>query len=84
MTTHDIELTEAAAADIHSKVHRQALSRGGSDASCAASHGLLARCFTLAFLAENSHGYEITHRDSLSNLARLTGAVLERLTGMKK
>jgi putative aminopeptidase FrvX len=83
MTTHDIELTEKAASDKRLKVHRQALSRGGSDASCAASHGLLARCFTLAFLAENSHGYEITHRDSVVNLSRLTCAVLERLTGMK-
>ncbi len=83
MTVRDIEITEHAAADVNLKVHRQALSRGGSDASCAASHGLLARCFTLAFLAENSHGYEITHKDSLVNLAKLSGALLERLTGMK-
>jgi putative aminopeptidase FrvX len=82
MTVHDIELTEKAASDVKLKVHRQALSRGGSDASCAASHGLLAKCFTLAFLAENSHGFEITHKDSVVNLAKLTGALLERLTGI--
>jgi putative aminopeptidase FrvX len=82
MTVRDIELTEKAAEDVKLKVYRQALSRGGSDASCAASHGLLARCFTLAFLAENSHGYEITHRDAVVNLAKLTGSLLERLTGL--
>jgi len=83
MAVKDIELTEKAAEDVNLKVHRQALTRGGSDASCAASHGLLARCFTLAFLAENSHVYEITHKDSVVNLARLTEAVLGRLTGIK-
>jgi putative aminopeptidase FrvX len=82
MTPRDIEITEHAASDIGLQVHRQALSRGGSYASCATSHGLLARCFTLAFLAENSHGYEITHRDSIVNLAKLTGALLDRLTGI--
>ena len=80
MQASDIELVARAAKDIGQKPHWQALSRGGSDASCAASHGLLARPFTLAFGAENSHGYEITHRDAVSNLAELTLAVLERLT----
>jgi putative aminopeptidase FrvX len=84
MTTQDIELTETSALDVNIKVYRQALSRGGSDASCATSHGLLARCFTLAFLAENSHGYEIMHKDSVVNLAKLTGALLDRLAGMTR
>jgi putative aminopeptidase FrvX len=60
-------------------VHGQALTRGGSDASCAASRGLCARPVTLAFGAENSHGFEIMHRDAPGNLARLLVAYLGRL-----
>ena len=51
--------------------HWQYLSRGGSDASCAASKGLCARPVTLGFPVENSHGYEIMHRDAPAELARL-------------
>lgn len=80
MRSEDIALVAQAAAEIGQRPHWQALSRGGSDASCAASHGLLARPITLAFAAENSHGYEITHRDSITHLTALTLAVLEGLT----
>lgn len=79
MQSRDIELVAAAAESIGLNPHWQALSRGGSDASCAASHGLVARPITLAFAAENSHGAEIMHRDALGNLSELTVAVLERL-----
>ncbi len=79
MQARDIELVAGAAEDAGLTPHWQALSRGGSDASCAASHGLVARPITLAFAAENSHGYEIMHRDALPNLARLLGATLDRL-----
>jgi len=75
----DIELIANAADDAAIPVHWQALSRGGSDASCAASHGMVARPMTLAFGAENSHGFEITHKDSIRNLARLLVAVLDRV-----
>ena len=51
--------------------HWQYLSRGGSDASCAASKGLCARPVTLGFPVENSHGCEIMHRDCVTELARL-------------
>ena len=51
--------------------HWQYLSRGGSDASCAAAKGLCARPVTLGFPVENSHGYEIMHRDAPNELARL-------------
>ncbi len=80
MRAEDIELVAQVAEEMGQRPHWQALSRGGSDASCAASHGLLARPFTLAFGAENSHGAEITHRDSVVHLAALTHALLERLT----
>ena len=79
MQAGDIELVAAAARDIGLSPHWQALSRGGSDATCAASHGLTARPITLAFGAENSHGYEIMHKDAVPNLARLLTALLARL-----
>jgi putative aminopeptidase FrvX len=75
----DLELIAQAAASAGIAVHWQALSRGGSDASCGAANGMVARPITLAFAAENSHGYEITHRDSIGNLAKLLGAVLGAL-----
>lgn len=55
----------------------QVLSRGGSDASCAASHGLCAHPVTLGLPMENTHGYEIIHRDSMAELARLTVALVK-------
>lgn len=79
MQARDLELVAAAAADEGLSPHWQALSRGGSDASCAAANGLVARPITLAFAAENSHGYEIMHRKALRNLARLLTATLARL-----
>lgn len=51
--------------------HWQYLSRGGSDASCAAANGLCARTVTLGIPVENSHGYEIMHRDAPNELVRL-------------
>ena len=80
MLPSDIALVASAADSVGLAPHFQALARGGSDASCAASHGLLARPITLAFGAENSHGHEIMHRDAVANLASLTHAVLESLT----
>ncbi len=79
MRPADIALVAEAAQSIGLAPHFQALARGGSDASCAAAQGLVARPITLAFGAENSHGHEIMHRDAIDNLARLTQAVLSRL-----
>lgn len=76
MQAQDIDLVARAAARIGQTPHFQALSRGGSDASCAASHGLVARPITLAFAAENSHGHEIMHRNAVPNLAALLSATL--------
>ena len=76
MQAADIELVARAARSIGQTPHFQALSRGGSDASCAASHGLVARPITLAFGAENSHGQEIMHREAVPNLAALLTATL--------
>ncbi len=60
-------------------LHFQALTRGGSDASCAASKGLCARPVTLAFGADNSHGFEVMHKDAPDALARLLVAYLREL-----
>ncbi len=79
MRPDDISLVADAAQRIGLAPHFQALARGGSDASCAAAQGLVARPITLAFGAENSHGHEIMHRDAVDNLAKLTQAVLHRL-----
>ena len=76
MQAADIDLVARAAQGIGQTPHFQALSRGGSDASCAASLGLVARPITLAFGAENSHGWEIMHRDAVPHLAALLGATL--------
>ena len=79
MQAADIALVARAARAIGLTPHFQALSRGGSDASCAASHGLVARPITLAFACENSHGFEIMHKDAVASLARLLLAVLHAL-----
>ena len=68
-------LTDCAAA-IGQSPHWQYLSRGGSDASCAAAAGLIARPVTLGLPVENSHGYEIMHRDAPAELSRLLIAYL--------
>lgn len=81
MQAADIDLVARAAASIGQSPHFQALSRGGSDASCAASYGLVARPITLAFGAENSHGCEIMHRNAVPNLAALLLAVLREVAG---
>ena len=81
MQAADIDLVARAAQSIGQTPHFQALSRGGSDASCAASHGLVARPVTLAFAAENSHGCEIMHRRAVPNLASLLSAVLREILG---
>jgi putative aminopeptidase FrvX/uncharacterized membrane protein len=76
MPVADIDLV----ADLGLAVQYQALGRGGSDASCAASEGLVARPFTLGIPMENSHGFEIMHRDGPEALAALTVALINRLT----
>jgi putative aminopeptidase FrvX len=58
-------------------VQFQYLSSGGSDASCAASRGLCARPVTFGIPMENTHGYEIIHRDGIEHMADLTISYLE-------
>jgi len=72
MDSRDLDLVAGLGLD----VQWQVLSRGGSDASCAASHGLCARPVTFGIPMENSHGYEIIHKESMSQLADLTVAYL--------
>ena len=75
----DLDLLEEISDEIGMPLQFQAFSRGGSDASCSASRGLCARPFTLGLPMENSHGFEIMHRDAMDQLAALTVALIKRL-----
>ncbi|MGV3616029.1 MAG: M42 family metallopeptidase [Fimbriimonas sp.] len=75
----DLELLAQIGEELGMDLQFQAFSRGGSDASCAASHGLCARPITLGLPMENSHGYEVMHRDAMDALARLTVALLRKV-----
>ncbi|MBC8064085.1 MAG: hypothetical protein H7Y17_04595 [Chlorobia bacterium] len=66
-------------ANLGQEVQFQVLSRGGSDASCAASNGLCARPVTLGIPMENTHGYEIIHRHGIDRLVDLTVAYLSAI-----
>lgn len=79
LATADIDWLAGLGHDLGFDLQFQALSRGGSDASIAATHGLCARGITLGIPMENSHGFEIIHRDSMTNLARLTQAMVQAL-----
>lgn len=59
--------------------HWLPLSRGGSDASCAAQLGSVARPITLALPTENSHGFEIMHRNAMNRLVKLTEALIRKV-----
>ena len=80
MSAGDLELLASLGAELNLMLQFQALSRGGSDASCAASHGLCGRPITLGLPMQNSHGFEVMHPEAMRQLARLTVALLERLT----
>lgn len=75
----DLDLMDEVGKSLKMELQFQALSRGGSDASCAAKYGHCARPFTLGLPMDNSHGYEIMHRDAINEMARLTEAVLKRI-----
>jgi putative aminopeptidase FrvX len=79
MAASDVELVEMAAREVGLDIQYQALSRGGSDASCAAHHGLCARPITLGLAMENSHGYEVMHSGAMQQLANLTVELVRRL-----
>jgi putative aminopeptidase FrvX len=79
MSAADGDLLAELGAELKLKLQFQALSRGGSDASCAASHGLCARPITLGIPMENSHGFEVIHPDAMGNLASLTSSLVRRL-----
>ena len=79
MEAIDGELLTRCCEEIGMTPHWQYLSRGGSDASCAAALGLTARPVTFGLPVENSHGYEIMHRDAPGEMLRLLLAYLERV-----
>ncbi len=82
MEAKDGYILEECCADLGITPRFQYLSRGGSDASCAAAVGLTARAVTLGLPIENSHGYEIMHRDAPNELLRLLLAYLSRLANV--
>ena len=58
----------------------RALQRSGlGDAGRVKDAGLAGRTVTFGFARENSHGFEITHQDSLPNVAKLLIAYLRQL-----
>ncbi|HVT11157.1 MAG TPA: hypothetical protein VHE55_02735 [Fimbriimonadaceae bacterium] len=79
MSAADGDLVASVGERLGMELQFQALSRGGSDASCAASHGLCARPITLGLPMENSHGYELMHPGAMEELARLTAALIREL-----
>ena len=79
MSGADGDILERLGLELGMQLQFQSLSRGGSDASCAASHGLCARPITIGIPMENSHGYEIIHPGAMANMARLTVALLRFL-----
>lgn len=74
-----IRIVERAAKEAEVEIQYQALSRGGSDASCASSHGLCGMPITLGLPMANTHGFEVIHKDSMRNLAILTHALVKSL-----
>ncbi|MDE2126182.1 MAG: M20/M25/M40 family metallo-hydrolase [Armatimonadetes bacterium] len=76
MEAQDGAIIERCASRAGIDIHWQYLSRGGSDASCAAARGLVARPVTLGMPVENSHGFEIMHADAPERLAALAHAYL--------
>jgi putative aminopeptidase FrvX len=77
--SEDMRILAEVCREIGQNPHWQPLSRGGSDASAAAQKGLTARPVTLGLPVENSHGFEIMHRNAPRELARLLVAYLGRL-----
>lgn len=77
MSARDGRLVAQAAAIADVQVQFQSLSRGGSDASCAAGKGMVARPITLGIPMENSHGFEIIHEEAIEQLAALATAVCD-------
>ncbi len=79
MSAADGDLVAGVARDLGIRPQWQALSRGGSDASCCAQLGLCARPITLGLAMQNSHGYETMHVGAMTELARLTVGLLREL-----
>ncbi len=79
MSAADGDLLDSLGRELGMQLQFQALSRGGSDASCAAGKGLCARPITLGLPMDNTHGYEVMHPGAMTNLARLTVALVQRL-----
>lgn len=75
----DLDLIAKLGEELGLDLQYQALSRGGSDASCAASKGLCARAITLGLPMSNSHGYEVMHRNAMDCLGHLVTALARKV-----
>jgi putative aminopeptidase FrvX len=75
----DLDLVAAAAEAAGTGVSFHALTRGGSDASCAAASGHCARPITLALPVDNTHGFEVMHIGAIGALTQLTTALLKTI-----
>ncbi len=78
-SAYDLDIIAQVCESLEIRPHWQALTRGGSDASCTAQYGLTARPVTFGLPVENSHGLEIMHRDAPATLARLLVAYLQNV-----
>lgn len=79
MRASDIELVAGVGKDLGMELQFQCLSRGGSDASILASQGRCRRPITLGIPMENTHGFEVIHRDGIGRLAELVVALVPEL-----
>ncbi len=79
MRADDIAWVTEIAESVGISLQYQAMSRGGSDASCAASHGLCARPITIGLPMANSHGFEVMHPEAMTALAVLTEAIVRHV-----
>lgn len=79
MAPADIALVKEVAAANKIPIQLQALSRGGSDASCAASHGLCGRPITIGIPMGNTHGYEYIHEGGMEAAGSLVSALIPKL-----
>lgn len=79
-SARDLDLIARLGEELGLDLQFQSLSRGGSDASCAASKGLCARPITLGLPMNNSHGYEVMHRNAMDTLGHFVTALVRKVS----
>ncbi|MCC6442979.1 MAG: hypothetical protein IT210_05910 [Armatimonadetes bacterium] len=79
MAVQDMDIIAECCHELGLIAHWQGLTSAGSDATIASSRGAIARPVTLGLPVDNSHGYEIMHRDALIHLTRLLVTYIKRV-----